>query len=75
MTPAERATARATIAGPANAVMVRSPEMATTAIVTRGCNGISGTGGVTGPEADAAARADARDTRVSGGGSGGASVT
>src|ERR1035437_5198939 len=72
MTPADGATARATIAGPAKAVTVSRPARATTATVTRGCKGISGTGRVTGP---AAARASARDTRVSGGGSGGASVT
>src|SRR5664279_4962345 len=63
MTPAAKATARATIGGPANAVMVSRPARATTATVTRGCKGISGTGRVTGP---AAARASARDTRVSG---------
>src|SRR5665811_2421396 len=72
MTPAAKATARATIGGPANAVMVSRPARATTATVTRGCKGISGTGRVTGP---AAARVSARPTRVSGGGSGEASVT
>src|SRR5674476_935947 len=59
MTPAARATETATSTGPANALMVTSPARARTAIVTKGCNSISGTGS-TAASAAAAARFCAR---------------
>src|SRR5665647_1273093 len=59
MTPAARATDTATSTGPANALMVTRPARARTAIVTRGCSGISGTGS-TAASAAAAARFCAR---------------
>src|SRR5665647_1780569 len=59
ITPAARATDTATSHGPANALMVTRAERARTAIVTRGCNGISGTGS-TAASALAAARFCAR---------------
>src|SRR5665647_3351602 len=66
-TPAARATARATIGGPANAVMVSRPARATTATVTRGGGGTAEPGRIPGR---AAARPGAgANARVSGGGS------